>query len=134
MKKIFTMTMMLMMAVVAFAQEKDYSEMTDQEFFMGEWVLSIEGLPTGDTEMLLTITTNEEGAFVGTIGSEEMPEKIKLDEIQFEDGNLTVTFTGQGFVVPISLDRKDDGTVEGAMNDMFDITGKRPVKKEENPS
>ena len=134
MKKIFTMTMMLMMAVVAFAQQKDFSEMTDQEFFMGEWVLTIEGLPTGDSEMILTIATNEEGAFVGNIGAADMPEKIKLDEIEFEDGTLTVTFNGQGFNVPISLDRKDDGTVEGAMNDMFDITGKRPVKKEEKPA
>ncbi len=131
MKKIFTMTMMLLMAVVAFAQQKEFSEMTDEEFFMGEWVLSIEGLPTGDAEMLLTIVANEEGELGGTIGAAEMPEKIKLDKVDIEDGNITVTFTGQGFTVPISLDRKDDGTVEGAMNDMFDITGKRPVKKEE---
>jgi hypothetical protein len=40
-----------------------------------------------------------------------------------------VNFLGGGYDVPIFLDREDDGTITGSMNDMFDCTGKK-IEKE----
>lgn len=118
------MVVLLLVSVVAYAQG-DAKKVSDQEFFLGKWILNVQGLPTGDAEMLLVINQDADGNLSGTIGDKEGAQPIKLANVSIEEGTITVNFNGSGYDVPVYLDRKDDGTVEGAMNDMFDITGHR---------
>lgn len=122
MKKTIVMAMMLLLSMVTFAQEKS---MSNEEFFLGKWQLLVEGLPTGDADMLLVITKNDEGKLEGTIGGLDGSGTNKLTKVVIEGKTLTVNFLGGGYDVPVYLDREKDGTVTGSMNDMFDVTGKR---------
>lgn len=129
MKKYLVLAVMLLVSAVTFAQDNK-KDLTGEAFFIGQWELSVEGLPTGDAKMLLTITKNEDGSLSGGIGGMDGAEAAKLTRISVEENTLTVNFNGNGFDVPLYLDKEEDGTVSGSMNDMFDVTGKRYVKEE----
>ena len=62
MKKIFFALMMLLASTATFAQS------SSEDFFIGNWDLFVEGLPTGDAHMLLVIKKDENGKLSGTIG------------------------------------------------------------------
>jgi len=40
-----------------------------------------------------------------------------------------VRFMGDGWDVPMYLDKKDDNSITGSMNDMFDVTGTKIVEE-----
>lgn len=129
MKKMMMMALMLLASVATFAQtEKSDNEKTGEAFFLGKWQLLVEGLPTGDADMLLVVTKNEDGKLEGTIGGLDGSSTTKLTKIVVEPKTLTVNFLGAGFDVPMYLDKEKDGTLTGSMNDMFDVTGKRYVE------
>lgn len=130
MKKVFLMMMLVMMtAVSAFAQSDNKADKTGEEFFLGKWELLVEGLPTGDAKMLLVVEKTEDGKYKGTIGGTDGSATSPLTKIVIEPKTMTVNFNGQGYDVPMYLDKEKDGTVTGSMNDMFDVTGKRFVEK-----
>lgn len=126
MKKLFMIAVMFLTSMSMFAQV----EQSDEEFFIGNWILFVEGLPTGDTEMLLIIKKNDEGKLEGTIGGTDGSATSKLTKIVIKDKTLQVNFLGAGYDVPVYLDREEDGTISGSMNDMFDCTGKKQKEKE----
>jgi hypothetical protein len=128
MKKVLLLMLVLMTAVSAFAQSDDKSGKTGEEFFLGKWELLVEGLPTGDAKMLLVVEKTEEGKYKGTIGGTDGSATSPLTKVVIEPTTMTVNFSGQGFDVPLYLDKEKDGTVSGSMNDMFDVTGKRFVE------
>ena len=94
-----------------------------EEFFVGKWKLLVEGLPTGDAEMLLVIE-KKDGKFEGTIGGMNGEDTSKLVKVEIKGKTLNVNFMGGGWDVPIYLDKEKDGSISGSMNDMFDITVK----------
>ncbi len=128
------LAVMLTMALFVNAQttEKNGSK-TDQnsieEFYLGKWKLLVEGLPTGDAEMLLVIKKNGD-KLEGTIGGLDGSDTNKLTKAEISGKTLTVNFMGGGWDVPVYLDPEDDGGVTGSMNDMFDVTGTKIVEKE----
>lgn len=124
MKKIIFALMMLMAGTATFAQT------SNEDFFIGKWKLFVEGLPTGDADMLLVIQKNDEGKLEGTIGGMDGSATSKLTKIVIKDKTLQVNFLGGGYDVPIYLDREKDGTITGSMNDMFDCTGTKIEEKE----
>ncbi len=130
MKKVFLLMMLIMLtAVSAFAQSDNKSDKTGEEFFLGKWELLVEGLPTGDAKMLLVVEKTEDGKYKGTIGGTDGSAASPLTKIVIEPKTMTVNFNGQGYDVPLYLDKEKDGTVTGSMNDMFDVTGKRFVEE-----
>ena len=130
MKKVFLLMMLIMLtAVSAFAQSDNKSDKTGEEFFLGKWELLVEGLPTGDAKMLLVVEKTEDGKYKGTIGGTDGSGASPLTKIVIEPKTMTVNFNGQGYDVPLYLDKEKDGTVTGSMNDMFDVTGKRFVEE-----
>lgn len=120
--------MVLLVSVASFAQEKNGNE----EFFLGKWQLMVEGLPTGDSEMLLVLTKDSENQLEGTIGGLDGSGTINLSKITVEEKSLTVYFISESYNVPLYLDKEDDGTVSGNMFDMFDVTGKKIVDGQED--
>lgn len=95
----------------------------DEKFFLGKWDLMVYGLPDGDTKMVLNLV-KKDGELSGTIG-EGSDKDNKLTKIKISKNTLEINFIGAGYNIPVYLDKKEDGTVEGSMNDMFDIKGKR---------
>ena len=120
--------MVLLVSVASFAQEKNGNE----EFFLGKWQLMVEGLSTGDSEMLLVLTKDSENQLEGTIGGLDGSGTINLSKITVEEKSLTVYFISESYNVPLYLDKEDDGTVSGNMFDMFDVTGKKIVDGQED--
>lgn len=126
MKNLFMMLLMVFSSMTMFAQSSNQS---DEEFFLGKWNLFVEGLPTGDAEMLLVIQKDAEGKLGGTIGGTDGSATNKLTKVVIKDKTMQVNFMGGGYDVPVYLDREKDGTITGSMNDMFDCTGKKIVEK-----
>lgn len=126
MKNLFMMLLMVFSSMTMFAQSSNQS---DEAFFIGKWNLFVEGLPTGDAEMLLVIQKDAEDKLCGTIGGTDGSATNKLTKVVIKDKTLQVNFLGGGYDVPVYLDREKDGTISGSMNDMFDCTGKKIVEK-----
>ena len=117
MKKLFFVLLLIMASTTTFAQT------SNDNFFIGNWKLSVEGLPTGDKEMLLIILKNEEGQLGGGFGRIDGSEFVELTDIIIKDNTLQVFFDAKGFHVSMNLSSKEDGTVTGSIMDMFDCSG-----------
>lgn len=118
---------MLFTSLTTFAQSENNS---GEDFFLGKWNLFVEGLPTGDAEMLLVVQKDADGNLEGTIGGTDGSATSKLTKIEIKENSMQVNFLGGGYDVPVYLDREEDGTISGSMNDMFDCTGKKIVEKQ----
>lgn len=95
----------------------------DEKFFLGKWDLMVYGLPDGDTKMVLNLV-KKDGELAGTFGDGGENDS-KLTKIKISKNTIEMNFIGAGYNIPVYLDKKEDGTVEGSMNDMFDIKGKK---------
>jgi len=103
------------------------AQKADEPYFIGTWKLMVFGLPNGDTPMVLNIQ-KVDGQLTGTIGEGKSTDN-KLTKATIDSkGVFNANFIGGGYNVPIYLEKKDDKTVEGSMNDMFDITGTKEEK------
>ena len=117
------LSQILVMAIIMFAGLSAKAQIKDTEKpFVGTWKLMVYGLPNGDSEMYLTVEMKD-GALGGTIGDKDGAVVNKLIKASIDKKTFNCTFTGGGYTVPLYIDLKDDGTVEGSMNDMFDIKG-----------
>ncbi|MBR4390104.1 MAG: hypothetical protein IKT00_13150 [Prevotella sp.] len=125
MKKLFFVLLLMMACTATFAQT------SNEDYFIGNWTLSVEGLPTGDKEMLLIILKNEEGQLEGGFGRMDGSEFAELTDIIIKDNSLQVFFDVKGFHVSMNLSRKDDGTVTGSIMDMFDCKATKIEEKKE---
>lgn len=132
--KKMTVLAVLLIAVLSLnaqtaGKEKGKTDQTSmEEFFVGKWKLLVEGLPTGDAEMLLVIE-KKDGKFEGTIGGMNGEDTSKLVKVEIKGKTLNVNFMGGGWDVPIYLDKEKDGSISGSMNDMFDITGTKIIEE-----
>lgn len=132
--KKMTVLAVLLIAVLSLnaqtaGKEKSKTDQTSmEEFFVGKWKLLVEGLPTGDAEMLLVIE-KKDGKFGGTIGGMNGEDTNKLTKVEIKGKTLNVNFMGGGWDVPIYLDKEKDGSISGSMNDMFDITGTKIIEE-----
>ena len=125
MRKMLFVLMMLMAGTAVFAQT------SNEDFFIGNWILSVDGLPTGDKEMLLIIVKKEEGHLEGGLGRIDGSEFSELTDILIKNNTLQVHFDGGGYDVSMNLTRKEDGSVTGSIMDMYKCTGKKIEEKKE---
>lgn len=130
MKTVLFMAIMLIAGLTANAQtttQANDSTLTPSEkYFVGQWKLNVYGLPQGDAVMLLIIE-KKDGKLGGTLGGEHGESPNKLTKVEIKDKTLTVRFMGGGWDVPMYLDKKDDKSVTGSMNDMFDVDGTKII-------
>ena len=115
------LAMVLLMSLASFAQEKKSNE----EFFLGKWQLMVEGLPTGDTEMQLTINKDDNGGLKGTVKLLDGSESVNPAEVKMKGNTLMINFSAGDVDIPINLDKEGESSVVGRMFDMFEVSGKR---------
>lgn len=127
-KLMMVMTVMLLATVSVHAQNADASagDTPMEKFFIGSWKLNVYGLPSGDGVMLLIIE-KKDGKLQGTLGGEHNENPNPLTKVVIDKNTLNVNFIGQGYNVPMYLDKKGDNKVSGSMNDMFDVDGTKVV-------
>ena len=121
MKQMMFLAMVLLMSVASFAQEKKSTE----EFFLGKWQLMVEGLPTGDAEMQLTINKDDNGGLQGTIKLLDGSEGTNPAEVKMRGNTLMINFSAGDVNIPINLDKEGESSVVGSMFDMFEVSGKK---------
>lgn len=122
MKKMMLLAIMMIAGWMVNAQTPTNTDI--ENFFVGKWKLLVEGLPMGDTNMLLVIE-KVDGKLQGTLGGENGEEMNAIEDVELDKNTLNFRFKGGGYDIPIYLDKNDDGTITGSMNDMFDITGEK---------
>lgn len=131
-KKIMLLAIMLIVGfVAAHAQEANTAnqDLTPMEkYFVGKWKLNVYGLPQGDAIMLLVIE-KKDGKLSGSLAGEHGESPNKLTKVEIKDKTLNVRFMGGGWDVPMYLDQKDDKSITGSMNDMFDVNGTKIVEE-----
>ena len=120
MKNIQKLLIVAVLFFAGFAAAQAQSEA--EKFFGGKWKLMVYGLPNGDSEMILNITKNSDGTLGGTIGGDDANAN-KLTKAEIEGNTFYANFIGNGYNVPLYIEKKGDKKVEGSMNDMFDIEG-----------
>ncbi|WP_051590684.1 hypothetical protein [Flavobacterium daejeonense] len=133
MKTISKMLMMVILLIAGFTANAQTAPATDtnltpmEQYFIGKWKLDVFGLPSGDGVMILTLTKTD-GVLGGTIGNEGTAETLKLTKAEIKGNTLAVRFIGGGWDVPMYLDKKDETSLVGSMNDMFDVEGKKIIE------
>ncbi len=91
--------------------------------FTGKWELTSVGSPNGDSKMLLALE-QKEGKLSGTINIHD--QDIKLNQVEAKGNNIDLYFEASGYDILISLEKKDNNTLEGSgMGGMVGIKGKR---------
>ena len=125
MKTIMLLAIILFAGITANAQTAVNTPIED--FFIGKWTLNVTGLPQGDAIMLLIIE-KKDGQLCGSLGGEHGESPNKLTKVEIKDKTLNVRFMGGGWDVPMYLDKKDDKSVTGSMNDMFDVEGTKVIE------
>lgn len=109
--------LMLFFATNVSAQEK--------KFFTGNWNITVEGTPGGDSKMIVQII-EKDGVLTGAILDPTTSKEVtKFNKVEAKNDTITVYFTSQGFDVYLFLEKKDQDNITGTMMDMFDATGKR---------
>lgn len=130
MKTMMLLAMILFAGIAANAQTAATTTVANtpmEDYFIGKWNLNVMGLPSGDEVMLLVIE-KKDGKLSGFIGGANGENPNKLTKVEIKDKSLNVRFMGDGWDVPMYLDKKDDKSVTGSMNDMFDIEGTKVIE------
>lgn len=94
------------------------------DYFVGKWNLSIEGLPQGDTKMMVSLERSD-AKLTGAVFDSTQKEIAKFSKVEEKDNGITVYFSAQGYEVYLRLEKNGDDKVKGTMMDMFDATGER---------
>jgi hypothetical protein len=94
------------------------------DFFSGKWSVLVEGLPQGDTKMMVNLE-RKEGKLTGAILDSTQKEISKFSKVEEKENEVTVYFTAQGYDVYLKLEKNGDDKVKGNMMDMFEAKGER---------
>lgn len=99
---------------------------TNEEFYLGQWTVSMKGLPQGDADMDMQLSRNDEGQLNGSLTLGEQKVSFERVSISETGGDLTVYFTSMGYQVYLTLHKTDDDNqLRGSMMGMFNATAKR---------
>lgn len=97
-----------------------------KDYFTGKWDVLVEGSPSGDTHMLVTLE-RVDGKLTGTIARTGSPVAKIIRVEEKKDKSVTIYFNSSGYDVYLFMEKKGENKTEGSMMDMFDATGKRIV-------
>ncbi|GLU45178.1 hypothetical protein Musp01_28020 [Muricauda sp. NBRC 101325] len=91
----------------------------------GEWDLTFEGTPQGDSNML-AVFSGSPGNLKGVIKdpSGTNPE-TPMNSVEETSNGITFSFTTQGFNINVVLEKEDQNNLSGKMMDMFVARAKR---------
>jgi hypothetical protein len=119
---------LLVLSLNANAQSQNSSD-----YFVGKWNVLVEGLPQGDTKMVVNFE-RKVGKLTGAILDSTQKEISKFSNVEEKENDVTVYFTSQGYDVYMKLEKNGDDKVKGNMMDMFEAKGDRVKEKEPKKS
>jgi len=93
------------------------------DYFAGKWEVLLEGTPSGNVTMIMTLERNEE-KLGGTLSGNEV-DVITIDSVEESEGSINVYWTSQGYDVYLELQKKDKDNIGGSLMDMFSASGQR---------
>lgn len=117
----FCMMCMLMAASTFTAHAQGESK----DYFIGQWLVKVPGLPVGDMEMTVNVS-RVDGKLKVNLSAEG--QQIEVDEVNEREKSITFYFNGNGYDVDMTLVKKNQNEVTGDMLSQFDLTGKRVTK------
>lgn len=102
---------------------------TPADYFVGKWNILVEGLPQGDSKMIVNLE-RKDGKLTGAILDSAKTEVAKFTKVEENENAVTMYFTAQGYDAYLRLEKNGDDKVKGSMMDMFDAKGERIKEKE----
>ena len=114
---ILTATLLLLTTVSMKAQQEP------SDYFAGKWEVLLEGTPSGDVTMTMTLE-RKDGKLEGYM-SGDGDEVTNFTSVEEGEESVTVNWTSQGYDVYLELKKKDEDNISGSLMDMFSASGKR---------
>jgi hypothetical protein len=103
-------------------------------FFLGKWDMFVKGIPQGDTHMHVVFEMKKDGTgkeeMVGHIEKTAETAEIPFSKVEPEAEKITFFFTAQGYDINVELTKKEDGSLEGKLFNMFEATATREKAEE----
>ena len=129
MKKTILFFSILMLAVIGInAQATDSTAQSTmgQTNFLGNWDITMLGLPQGDVKCQLLLN-EKDGKLAGTLKfGDPQPGEVAIVNPVIKDTVLTFNATLQNYDIDFNLSQNTQGELNGSMyNGMFVVTGKR---------
>ena len=124
MKKVkltLVMAFCMIMSITLQAQDKP------NDYYVGSWNVLVEGTPNGDSHMPFVLT-RVDGKLQGGLVDAKGVITIKFTKIDEKGDNITLFFTGGGYNLYLTFDKKDENKAIGSLKDMFDATATRVVE------
>lgn len=101
------------------------SHSSNEDFYVGQWEISILGTPQGDSKMT-ALFTREEGKLKGELRTAEQPDEVNpITEIEEDGDHLTIYFSAGGYDLSIPFEKVDNDNLKGQLMGMFDCTAVR---------
>lgn len=94
------------------------------DYFVGKWNMLVEGTPSGDGKMTVTLE-RKEGKLGGTVVSKAGTDTTKITRVEEKEKSVILYFNTNGYDVNLTMEKKDDDHVTGNVMDMFDAKGER---------
>jgi len=98
-------------------------------YFLGVWDIIPYGLPTGEMELILSVTS--EGDTLKAVISDTAKTTVinVTNVVATGDNSLTLSWydVNNGVDVIVRLNKKDENNLTGTIADMFTLTGKRKL-------
>lgn len=114
--------MCMLMAASTFTA---HAQGESKDYFIGQWLVKVPGLPVGDMEMTVNVS-RVDGKLKVNLSAEG--QQIEVDEVNEREKSITFYFNGNGYDVDMTLVKKNQNEVTGDMLSQFDLTGKRVTK------
>ena len=114
---ILSTTLLLLSSLNLLAQQET------SDYFAGKWEVLLEGTPSGDVTMIMTLERND-GKLEGYMSGND-DEVTKFNSVEESAGSISVYWTSQGYDVYLELEKKDEANISGMLMDMFSASGKR---------
>lgn len=94
------------------------------DYFVGKWDVLVQGTPSGDGKMLLTLD-RKDGKLEGTMVSKPNTPAEPVSKVEEKGNEVKVYFKGGDYDVNMTLTKKDDDHANGDVLGMFDAKATR---------
>lgn len=115
---------LLLTVLFMFLASSTLKAQDQSDYFAGKWDILIEGTPSGDSKMLVTLN-RVDGKLTGEVARDGAAAAKIIRVEEKKDKSATIYFNSSGYDVYLFIEKKNADEVEGSMMDMFDATGKR---------
>lgn len=123
MKKLFTLTLGLLIALSATFAMSSFTAVTP-EYYEGKWEVTVFDTPQGTATIPMRFETVD-GKTRGYFIADPSGAESEMTSVSITGDNLVAYFNITGYDVYLSLVKKDEDLSSGSLMDMFTAEGKR---------